>query len=83
MFQWVKDKAYKAWEWAKAIAGNSKTVAAAYAAEALGLLDELQILDWSSLLGVEKGGRIMAIMGFVMFGLRLLTKEAVSFKKDA
>jgi len=67
----------KSWFWA--IAGNSRTIAIAYAAELLALLDEAKLLDWSSMLGVERGGRIMAIMGAVMLGLRLITRGAVAF----
>ena len=63
-----------------ALAGNSKTIAAGYAAEALGLLDEAKLLDWSQLIGSERAGRVMAIMGAVMIGLRLVTRAAVSFK---
>jgi hypothetical protein len=63
-----------------AIAGNSKTIAVAYAVQLLALLDEFKIIDWSGLLGVERGGRIAAIMGLVMIGLRLVTTRAASFR---
>jgi hypothetical protein len=66
-----------------AIAGNSRTLAVAYAAELLGILDEAKIVDWSTLLGVERGGRVVAVMGAVMFGLRLVTRTAVSFEPEA
>jgi hypothetical protein len=66
-----------------AVAGNSRTLAVAYAAELLGILDEAQIVDWSTLLGVERGGRVVAVMGAVMLGLRLITRTAVSFKPEA
>jgi hypothetical protein len=66
-----------------ALAGNSRTIGIAYAAELLAALDEAKIIDWSTLLGVERGGRIMAIMGVVIFGLRLITRTAVSFKPEA
>src|SRR6516225_3593674 len=58
----------------RAFCGNSKTVAVAYAAE---LLD---VLDWSQLLGAESAGRVMVIMGALMIVLRLVTRTAVSFK---
>lgn len=63
-----------------AIAGNSKTIAVAYAAELLAALDEFKMIDISSLLGAERAGRAVAIMGLIMFGLRLVTRGAASFK---
>jgi hypothetical protein len=62
-----------------ALAGNSRTIAVAYAAELLGLLDEAKLLDWSALVGSEHAGRVMAAMGIAMIGLRLVTRTAVSF----
>jgi hypothetical protein len=41
----------------RAFCGNSKTIAVAYAAELLGVLDEAKVLDWSALLGAESAGR--------------------------
>jgi hypothetical protein len=64
----------------RAFCGNSKTIAVAYAAELLGVLDEAKVLDWSQLLGADSAGRIMVIMGVVMILLRLVTRTAVSFK---
>jgi hypothetical protein len=68
---------------ARAFCGNSKTIAVAYAAELLGVLDEAKVLDWSQLLGAESAGRVMVIMGAVMIVLRLVTRTAVSFKAEA
>jgi hypothetical protein len=67
----------------RALCGNSRTLAVAYAAELLGLLDEAQLLDWSQLLGAESAGRVMVVMGAVMILLRLVTRTAVSFKAEA
>ena len=67
---------------ARAFCGNSKTIAVAYAAELLGVLDEAKVLDWSQLLGAESAGRVMVIMGAVMIVLRLVTRTAVSFKPE-
>jgi hypothetical protein len=64
----------------RGLCGNSKTIAVAYAAELLGLLDEAKVFDWSQLLGAESAGRVMVIMGAVMILLRLVTRTAVSFK---
>src|SRR5262249_43992522 len=64
----------------RAFCGNSKTIAVAYAAELLGVLDEVEVLDWSQLLGAESAGRVMVIMGAVMIVLRLVTRTAVSFR---
>jgi hypothetical protein len=64
----------------RALCGNSRTLAVAYAAELLGVLDEAKLLDWSALLGAESAGRVMVIMGAAMILLRLLTRTAVSFK---
>jgi sugar phosphate isomerase/epimerase len=64
----------------RAFCGNSKTIAVAYAAELLGVLDEAKVLDWSQLLGAESAGRVMVIMGALMIVLRLVTRAAVSFK---
>jgi hypothetical protein len=64
----------------RAFCGNSKTIAVAYAAELLGVLDEAKVLDWSQLLGAESAGRVMVIMGAVMILLRLVTRTAVDFK---
>jgi hypothetical protein len=63
-----------------ALAGNSKTIVVAYAAELLGLLDEAKLLDWSALVGSERAGRVMVVMGAVMILLRLVTRAAVTFK---
>jgi hypothetical protein len=65
---------------ARAFCGNSKTIAVAYAAELLGVLDEAKVLDWSQLLGAESAGRVMVIMGALMILLRLVTRTAVDFK---
>jgi hypothetical protein len=71
---------FTAWLWA--LAGNSRTIGVAYAAELLAVLDEAKIIDWSQLLGVESGGRVVAVMGIVMILLRLVTRTAVSFKPE-
>jgi len=68
---------------ARAFCGNSKTIAVAYAAELLGVLDEAKVLDWSQLLGAESAGRVMVIMGALMIGLRLVTRTAVDFKAES
>jgi hypothetical protein len=68
---------------ARAFCGNSKTIAVAYAAELLGVLDEAKVLDWSQLLGAESAGRVMVIMGALMILLRLVTRTAVDFKPQA
>jgi hypothetical protein len=68
---------------ARAFCGNSKTIAVAYAAELLGVLDEAKVLDWSQLLGAESAGRVMVIMGALMILLRLVTRTAVSFKAES
>lgn len=67
----------------RAFCGNSKTIAVAYAAELLGVLDEAKVLDWSQLLGAESAGRVMVIMGAVMIVLRLVTRTSVSFKAES
>ena len=67
----------------RALCGNSRTLAVAYAAELLGVLDEAKLLDWSELLGAESAGRVMVVMGAVMILLRLVTRTAVSFKAEA
>jgi hypothetical protein len=64
----------------RGLCGNSKTIAVAYAAELLGVLDEAKVLDWSALVGADSAGRVMVIMGAVMIVLRLVTRTAVSFK---
>jgi hypothetical protein len=64
----------------RGLCGNSKTLAVAYAAELLGVLDEAKVLDWSQLLGADSAGRVMVIMGMVMIVLRLVTRTAVDFK---
>jgi len=64
----------------RGLCGNSKTIAVAYAAELLGVLDEAKVLDWSQLVGADSAGRVMVIMGVVMILLRLVTRTAVSFK---
>jgi hypothetical protein len=64
----------------RGLCGNSKTIAVAYAAELLGVLDEAKVLDWSQLLGADSAGRVMVIMGVVMIVLRLVTRTAVNFK---
>jgi hypothetical protein len=66
-----------------AIAGNSKTIVVGSAAELLGLLDEAKLLDWSALIGSEKAGRVMVVMGAAMIVLRLITRAGVSFKVEA
>jgi hypothetical protein len=66
----------------RALCGNSRTLAVAYAAELLGVLDEAKLLDWSALLGAEAAGRVMVVMGAVMILLRLVTRTAVSFKAE-
>ena len=63
----------------RGLCGNSKTIAVAYAAELLGVLDEAKVLDWSQLLGAESAGRVMVIMGALMIVLRLVTRTAVDF----
>ena len=67
----------------RGLCGNSKTIAVAYAAEILGILDEARVMDWSELLGAEAAGRVMVIMGAVMILLRLVTRTAVTFRTEA
>ena len=67
----------------RGLCGNSKTIAVAYAAELLGVLDEAKVLDWSQLLGADSAGRVMVIMGAVMILLRLVTRTAVNFKPES
>src|SRR5262245_6708125 len=67
----------------RGLCGNSKTIAVAYAAELLGVLDEAKVLDWSQLVGADSAGRVMVIMGVVMIVLRLVTRTAVSFKAES
>ena len=83
MWQWIKDKWAKLKAWLWALAGNSKTMLIAYAIEALALLDEMKVIEWSTLLGAERAGRVAAIAGIVMIGLRMVTRNAVSFKPEA
>lgn len=66
-----------------AIAGNSKTIAIAYAVELMGVMDEARLFDWSQLVGAENAGRVMVIMGVAMILLRLVTRTSVSFKAEA
>ena len=63
----------------RGLCGNSKTIAVAYAAELLGVLDEAKVLDWSQLVGADSAGRVMVIMGALMIVLRLVTRTAVDF----
>lgn len=72
---WQKLKAY-AW----ALAGNSKTLLVAYGMEVIGFLDEAKYFDWSSLVGSERAGRIVAICGGLMIVMRVLTKGAMAFE---
>ena len=65
-----------------ALAGNSRTMLVAYAAELLGAIDELKLVDLSALLGSERAGRVMVVMGLVMIVLRLVTRTAVSFRSQ-
>ena len=66
-----------------AVAGNSKTIAVAYAVELMGVMDEARLFDWSQLVGAENAGRVMVIMGAAMILLRLVTRTSVSFKAEA
>src|SRR5262245_58416290 len=75
-FSWWDELTSRLW----AMAGNSRTLAVGYLVEVLAILDAMKLIDWSSLLGVEKGGRIAAIMGLVMIALRLVTRSSVTFK---
>jgi hypothetical protein len=74
----LRDLAARAW----ALTGNSRTILAGYAAELLGILDEARLLDWSALVGAERAGRVMVVMGAVMIVLRLITRARVSFKSS-
>ena len=80
----LRDLAANAWSnaWAKfwALTGNSRTILIGYAAELIGVLDEAKLLDWSALVGAERAGRVMVVMGAVMIVLRLVTRAGVSFK---
>ena len=67
----------------RGLCGNSKTIAIAYAAELIGILDEARLLDWSELVGAENAGRVIVAMGAVMIVLRLVTRDAVSFRTEA
>jgi hypothetical protein len=79
----LRDLAFKAWSKCWALAGNSRTILFGYAAELIGILDEARLLDWSALVGSERAGRVMVVMGAVMIVLRLITRAAVSFKPEA
>jgi len=75
---WWKRFVARVW----AVAGNSKTIAVAYAVELIGVMDEARMLDWSQLVGAENAGRVM-MMGVAMILLRLATRTAVSFRAEA
>lgn len=77
---WIVEKYETAKSWVWAAAGNSRTIMVAYAAELLALLDEFKLLDWSSLVG-ENSGKVVAVMGVVIFVLRIITREPVSFQR--
>src|SRR5262245_10979110 len=76
----ARDVLARACDRLRGLCGNSKTIAVAYAAELLGVLDEVKVLDWSQLLGADSAGRVMVIMGAVMIVLRVVTRTAVSFR---
>ena len=76
---WWKRFVARVW----AVAGNSKTIAVAYAVELIGVMDEARMLDWSQLVGAENAGRVMMMMGVAMILLRLATRTAVSFRAEA
>jgi hypothetical protein len=76
---WWKRFVARVW----AVAGNSKTIAVAYAVELIGVMDEARMLDWSQLVGAENAGRVMVMMGIAMILLRLATRTAVSFRAEA
>lgn len=59
------------------LAGNSRTVLVAYGLEAAGYVDEAKYFDWSSLIGSERAGRVVAFCGGLMIVMRILTKGAV------
>jgi len=65
-----------------ALVGNSKTIAIAASIEGLSALEEVKVIDISGLVGAERANRIAAILGFVMILLRLITRNAVSFKPN-
>lgn len=69
---------WKARLWA--LAGNSRTMLVGYAAQVLWLLEEANVVDWSSLIGYEKAGRIVAVMGIAMIVLRIVTRNPVNFR---
>jgi uncharacterized membrane protein len=73
---WWDDFVARLW----ALAGNSRTLAVAYAAELLGMLDEAKLVDWSQLVGSQNAGRVLVIMGIVMIVLRMITRTAVEFR---
>ena len=76
----VRDLLARAGARLRGLCGSSKTIAVAYAAELLGVLDEAKVLDWSQLVGADSAGRVMVMMGAVMILLRLVTRTAVDFK---
>ena len=73
--------AVNAWFWV--MAGNSRTILIAYAAEILAMLDETKAIDLSALIGTERAGRVMAIMGLVMIWLRMVTRNAVDWTRQS
>jgi hypothetical protein len=75
-FSWWGSFVARVW----ALFGNSRTIAAAYAAQLLGVLDEAKLIDVSSLIGAEKAGRVLAIMGVVILVLRLVTRGPASYQ---
>lgn len=70
------------WERIKFACGHSRMIALSYGTFILAALDEAKVLDWSNLIGTEKGGRIAAVLGLAIFGLRMVTTGPVSWRKD-
>lgn len=65
-----------------ALAGNSRTMAVAYSAALLSVLEMVKVIDLEPLIGASNAGRVVSIMSIVMVVMRVITGNLDFKAKD-
>ena len=65
-----------------ALAGNSRTMAVAYSAQVVAVLEAVSTIDLTPLIGASNAGRVISVMSVVMIVMRVITGNLDFKAKD-
>lgn len=62
---------FAVWDKFKTLCFRSWTIFGAYSMILVGVLEEFKVIDWTSLLGAQRAGYLLAVVGLLVWALRL------------